>query len=117
MIKTIDVNNLHKLQQQSGVLLIDVREEHEFEAVAGPYSRNYPLSELNVDEVLSDLNLSSENPNTALYFICRSGARSETAAKKFYLSGYQHVYNVEGGMLKWQEMGLPTRTNAHEVGS
>ncbi|GAB5374738.1 MAG: rhodanese-like domain-containing protein [Acuticoccus sp.] len=34
---------------------------------------------------------------TALYFLCRSGARSLSAAREMKSRGYEHVYNVADG--------------------
>ena len=108
-IRKIDVEAVHKLQEESGdVVLLDVREDAEFKSEAAPYAKHFPLSCLNVEEVLQNLGFENET-TTPLYFICRSGSRSDAAAKKFYQRGYVNVYNVEGGMLKWQELGLPIR--------
>ncbi len=39
-------------------------------------------------------------------FVCRSGGRSARAARMALGSGFQHVYNLDGGMLRWnQELG------------
>jgi rhodanese-related sulfurtransferase len=39
--------------------------------------------------------------------ICRSGARSTTAAAILTALGFENVSNLKGGMLEWNETGLP----------
>lgn len=38
-------------------------------------------------------------------FVCRSGGRSARAARVAIAHGFQHVYNLEGGMLAWRKAG------------
>src|SRR5918999_361350 len=38
---------------------------------------------------------------------CRAGSRSGRAAEQMQAMGYENVANVEGGILAWQEQGLP----------
>ena len=38
---------------------------------------------------------------------CRSGATSAEAARKLVRLGYSDVWNLEGGMMAWQEAGYP----------
>ena len=111
-IQKVDVSKVQELHENSdSVILLDVRERDEFRNESIAFAQNFPLSELDVGATLEALNIDQDQATTPLYFICRGGSRSESAAKKFHQSGYQHVYNVEGGMIKWLEQGLPTRKN------
>lgn len=38
---------------------------------------------------------------------CRSGRMSEIAATELVQRGYTNVYEVDGGMIAWEEAGLP----------
>lgn len=48
----------------------------------------------NLGEALADLGVDRD---AALYFICRSGARSRSAAQAALAGGYPQVHNVAGG--------------------
>ena len=78
-INECDVNKIQELHEESGdCILIDVREKDEFAEASIPWARNYPLSTLDPSKVLSELPKAKP-----LYFICRSGRRSEAAAVRF----------------------------------
>ena len=38
---------------------------------------------------------------------CRSGRMSAIAAEELAAQGYTNLYNLEGGMIAWEEAGLP----------
>jgi len=40
--------------------------------------------------------------------VCRSGVRSTTAAAMLSGLGFDKVYNLQGGMVDWNDNGLPT---------
>jgi rhodanese-related sulfurtransferase len=82
------------------LLVLDVREPDEYRQghVAG--STLIPLNQLSlrIDE------LPRERPIVA---ICRSGNRSGVAAGLLMRAGFQDVANVTGGIIRWQQQGLP----------
>lgn len=105
-VKSIDVCALHRLKEEAGdLLLIDVREADEYREVCYPMSTNIPLSEFSLERVEA-----LAHRDQPIYLICRSGRRSMRAASLLDEAGFESVYNVEGGMLDWQEKGLPVRT-------
>lgn len=109
-VPNIEAAIVQNLQEDpGGVILIDVREPDEFAEVASPYAKNFPLSVFEPQQLLNSLQITTDKQEVPLYFICRSGRRSLTAAEKLFAAGYENVYNVEGGMIRWLELGLPSR--------
>jgi molybdopterin/thiamine biosynthesis adenylyltransferase/rhodanese-related sulfurtransferase len=85
-----------------GVVLVDTREPHEYEEVHIEGGRLVPPGILR-DEIASVV--PDRSQRVVLY--CRSGNRSGKAAEEMAELGYEDVANVAGGILAWQEQGLP----------
>jgi rhodanese-related sulfurtransferase len=79
--------------------LLDVREDDEWRAghIAG--AQHIPLGQLR--ERLAEI--PKDRPILA---VCRSGSRSESAARGLRTLGYT-VENLEGGVTAWKQAGLP----------
>ena len=96
-IPEITAKALHALlKNQSGqVRIIDVREPHEFEAgnLGGIL---LPLGTLG--DRLHEISSAEKN-----IVICRSGTRSGKAVKMLVSRGFENVFNLKGGLLKWAE--------------
>ena len=103
--------------------LVDVRTEGEWHAVGIPDTAEagagavllpwqFSPAELNAGFV-DGLHAAGLTPENHLYFICRSGARSQAAAEAARAAGYPTVYNVasgyEGNRVApgWKAAGLP----------
>jgi glyoxylase-like metal-dependent hydrolase (beta-lactamase superfamily II)/rhodanese-related sulfurtransferase len=85
---------------------IDVRDPWEFREAHIPGALSYPLSELGFH--LEELRRAGP-----AILQCRSGVRSMTAAKTLqYLGVIEQPINLIGGILRWQELGLPTTPGA-----
>lgn len=111
-VQKINANKIPGIHDKNtSLILIDVREEDEFFSVSSPYARNFPLSSLDVEEVLKSLRLNLFETEVSLYFICQTGRRSLIAAEKLFQDGYKNIYNIEGGMVRWQELKLPVHHN------
>ncbi len=82
--------------------IIDVRSEEEFDGDLGHVegSRLIPLPEL--VERTHELDARSR-----LLLVCRSGNRSGQACDQLAKLGFADVTNLVGGMLAWNEAGLP----------
>ncbi len=82
------------LDQDPAAILIDVREEGEFQEV-NLSGKLIPLSEL-------EQRFSEIPKEVPVYVHCRSGKRSRTAIEFLKNQGYQNLSNVTGGILAWQ---------------
>ncbi|MGZ3772482.1 MAG: rhodanese-like domain-containing protein [Pseudobdellovibrionaceae bacterium] len=92
-----------ELQQVlSKVKLVDVRQPEEFVGELG----HIPGSELIVLDTLPD-KLNSLSKDQTIVFICRSGNRSAQATAYALVNGFTQVYNLQGGMILWNNLLLP----------
>lgn len=97
------------LVQAPKAALIDVRTQPEWAFVGVPDLRSlgrkagfvcwqvYPQMQVDPDFVAKVEQLVGADKTTPIYFICRSGARSRSAAIAMTAAGYDHCYNVAGG--------------------
>jgi rhodanese-related sulfurtransferase len=82
----------------SGTVLVDVREQHEWDAGHAPTALHIPLGELQAR--------AGELPAGPLLLVCKAGGRSAHAAD-FLESTGRDATNVLGGMDEWVSTGLP----------
>lgn len=87
-----------------GTLLIDVREQDEWDAGHAPDARLLPLSQL--QERVAEL-----PEGTRMLIICHSGMRSMRATA-FLRSEGRDAVNVTGGMVGWAQCGGALTANA-----
>ncbi|MFC4636744.1 rhodanese-like domain-containing protein [Deinococcus hohokamensis] len=86
---------------QQGALLIDVREQNEYDEVHAEGAQLIPLSEFEAR--------AGELPrDRELVMICRSGARSARAGQFLLDQGHTQVVNLAGGTMAWVDAGLPS---------
>ncbi len=84
------------------VVLIDTREPHEYQEAHLEGGKLVPPGLLG-DEIASAA--PDKSARTILY--CRSGKRSAIAAAQMQGLGYDDVASMAGGIVAWQEQGLP----------
>ena len=80
-----------------GAILIDIREQWEWDAGYAPQATHIPMRSLgdHLDELPDD---------EAVLVICQIGGRSMTVAAALADAGYQAI-NVLGGMDAWEQSG------------
>jgi glyoxylase-like metal-dependent hydrolase (beta-lactamase superfamily II)/rhodanese-related sulfurtransferase len=91
-----------RLASPNPPLLIDVRQADEYGGELGhiPGSRLIPLRDL--ARRAEEIDKSKE-----VVCVCRAGVRSATAVAVLTGLGFEHVWNLKGGMLDWNETRLP----------
>lgn len=92
--------------EAAGAVLLDVREDDEWQLGHAPGAVHIPLSD--VPARYGEL-----DPDADLYVICRQGGRSLEAVKYLVNLGYEAV-NVVGGMVAWQQRGRPLTAEGDE---
>jgi len=78
-------------------LLIDVREQHEYDESAIEGSILIPLDTLHE-------NIHRLDKHKVIVMQCRSGRRSASAQEYLLEQGFTKVFNLEGGILAWDAM-------------
>ncbi|HET8639041.1 MAG TPA: molybdopterin-synthase adenylyltransferase MoeB [Solirubrobacterales bacterium] len=84
------------------IVLIDSREPHEYEEAHLENGKLVPPGLL-ADEIGAAA--PSKSARTIVY--CRTGNRSFKAAEQMQALGYENVASMAGGIVAWQEQGLP----------
>lgn len=91
--ETITADTVRELVADNAVI-IDVRETSEYEEGHIEGSVNIPVSKIgNVDY----------DKDTKIIVYCVSGTRSANAANELIKLGYTNVYNLDGGIINWDE--------------
>jgi rhodanese-related sulfurtransferase len=99
MIDNIDNVTLKKWLENDEVIIIDVREDDEWDAGHIKEAIHLPLSQVR-ESKLPDIT------GKKLVFQCRSGARSMTACQKIEQNLPQaQLYNLVGGIIGWINAG------------
>jgi rhodanese-related sulfurtransferase len=83
--------------------LIDVREDHEWQA--GHAAR---ASHMGRGIIERDIEQSIPDKTTELILYCGGGYRSALACDNLQRLGYRNVYSMDGGWKAWKESGAPT---------
>ncbi|HXS47059.1 MAG TPA: molybdopterin-synthase adenylyltransferase MoeB [Solirubrobacterales bacterium] len=84
------------------VVLVDTREPHEYQEAHLEGGKLVPPGLLG-DEIAT----AAPNKSARTILYCRSGNRSYKAAEQLQALGYEDVASMAGGILAWQEQGLP----------
>lgn len=101
-VKDISPSLAQAYIQRKGALVLDVREQREYDAghVAG--SVLIPLGTL--ESRLGEL---AAHRNRPIVVICHGGKRSATACWQLGKHGFVQTYNIAGGILAWKKANLP----------
>jgi rhodanese-related sulfurtransferase len=97
---TVNVQTVNAIKDRDDVLLIDVREQWEYDEKHIPNITLIPLGE--VPTRMSELPTDKE-----IIVTCRSGNRSGQATAFLREQGFENVHNMEGGINAWEAAGLP----------
>jgi rhodanese-related sulfurtransferase len=96
-IKILEPSDYKNAISTTNVQLIDVRTHREYNAGHINNARNVDVFNKNAF-VTHSKNLDRDQP---VYLYCRSGSRSQTAAKLLVDLGFKEIYDLKGGYLNW----------------
>lgn len=103
-IREISVDTLQQWQTQGRrITLVDVREDHEWEA-------GHVADAEHLGRGILERDIIQRHPDKAqaLVLYCGGGYRSALAADNLQKMGYRQVFSLAGGWKAWQAAGLPT---------
>lgn len=96
-VQSIDGDTVYQmLQDQEDFVLVDVREQDEYDEGHIPNSILIPLGTIEKD---FEIKVPSKDKKIVIY--CRSGRRSKEAYTKVVNLGYKNVYDL-GGIQDWK---------------
>jgi rhodanese-related sulfurtransferase len=101
-VKQISPQEAVLLFNHEDALVLDVREPSEWSDGHIIKAKHIPLSQLKTR--LPDLEKFKNKP---IVTVCRSGNRSGSACGTLKKAGFENVFNLAGGMLAWEQAGLP----------
>ncbi len=91
------------VHSNESIQLVDVRTKEEFVTSHLKGAQNICVTDANFNEKVKTLDKSKP-----VYVYCQKGVRSADAAKKLRKMGFTKVYDMEGGILLWEEGKLGT---------
>ena len=103
-IKIVTPQEMQTLLELDDVQLVDVRTPEEYKEGFISNSQNIDFSSPTFDEDIAKLD---KGKPVILY--CKSGGRSASCAQKMVDAGFVKVYDLEGGISKWQHEGMEVK--------
>lgn len=103
-VAEVDTLEAVQLINQQDALLLDVREDSEYESGHIPNSRHIPAGR--IGDRLKELEKFKGKPVVVL---CRSGNRSTAACSLLKKQGFNDVRSLKGGIEAWQQANLPVK--------
>lgn len=101
----VDCEEIAAMQtNESSIHLVDVRRDDE---LVGELGKIAGVQHIVLDSLMSRLQELPEDKS--IVFVCRSGGRSARAASIAAEGGFTNIYNLRGGMLRWNALQLPVQ--------
>lgn len=101
-VKEVGNLNVTHLINHKNALLLDIREDKEFEGGKLPDAVHIPLSQL--DARAAELAAMAGRP---VVVYCSRGLRSRSASAALVKLGFAEIYSLHGGIKAWKDAGLP----------
>lgn len=102
--ENVSPQQAYEMVQANEAIIIDVREQEEYDESSITGAQLFPLSQLSMDDVKK---IQDHAQGKKIILQCRSGKRSVTAANEYESMGLTSVYNMEHGIIGWAKDNLP----------
>lgn len=96
-VRILDRQSYAEAIKRPGIQLIDVRTPSEYQAGHIEKALNIDF----YDKQHFEERAAQLDPKTPTYLYCRSGARSQRAARMLSGMGFESLYDLKGGYLTW----------------
>lgn len=96
-IKLVTADEMKQIIELEDVQVVDVRTASEFEAIRVKSAQNIDFNSPTFD---TDIQKLDKSKPVVLY--CKGGGRSAKCAKKLKDAGFEKIYDLEGGLSKWE---------------
>lgn len=106
-IKVVSTEEMQALLELDDVQLVDVRTSEEYKEGYIAKAQNIDFNSPTFDKDI--IKLDKEKP-VVLY--CKSGGRSAKCAKKMKQAGFVKIYDLDGGISKWEHKGLEIKNKS-----
>jgi rhodanese-related sulfurtransferase len=113
--QVVDLSPNEFVQLSQPPRLIDVRSRFEFNLFHAPHALNLSLPRI----LMAQAPLLRQwvlppwfrelPPDEPIALICLTAHRSPIAAQHLIKLGFTQIFNITGGMMAWQQAGLPTQ--------
>lgn len=93
----------------SDTILIDIREADEYARghIPGAVHVTRGLLEFQIHKTLEHIGVKADPADADIVLYCGTGGRSALAAKSMDDMGFRNVRSLDGGIVAWNEAGLP----------
>jgi thioredoxin len=101
-IKDVDAATFKKLADAGQGIILDVRTPEE---IAQGYIEHASMIDYYDEDFAQKINLIDKSKE--IYVYCKSGGRSSSAAKVLKENGFTRIYQLDNGIMGWEDMGYP----------
>lgn len=102
----LNVSDFAKKANESSVVVLDVRTPSEYQSGHLANAVNVDYEGMNFE---GEVNKLDKTKTYAVY--CRSGRRSGLATEVMAKNGFKSIFNLNGGIIDWQNAGMSVVNN------
>ncbi len=101
-MKSVGPGEATQLSNREDAVFLDIRDDNDFKSGHIPDAIHIPLKQLSGRTTELD-----KHKSKPIIAYCRSGNRANGAGSILKKSGFESVYNLDGGIMAWQKANMP----------